>query len=85
MTEQTHDNYLVEKEPQPEQVQLDETTLYKLKYFNENAINKKTQADQAVSQFTEAVQLAVLKFSEDGKFQVTGVDLDKGLVVRVIK
>ena len=81
-TEQTHDVHLSEAQ---EQASMDEATLYKLKYFNENALNKKNQADLAVEQFKAAVQLVVAKFTEDGVYQVTGVDLDKGIVVRVKK
>jgi len=83
MTEQTQD--VNGTAPQVEQVSLDEATLYKLKFFNESAINKKTQADLAVEQFKSAIQAVVANASEDGLFQVTGIDLDKGLVSRVKK
>lgn len=73
------------EEVKPETVQLDEVTFFKLKYFNESVVNKKNQADLATEAFKAAVNEASAKFSENGAFQVTGIDLDKGTVTRTKK
>lgn len=71
--------------PSNEVVNLDEATFFKLKFYNESAVNKKLQADLALEAFKSAVSEVSAKFSEGGAYMVTDLDLDKATITRTKK
>lgn len=70
---------------EPDTVEIEELDLYKAKYLNESAINKKTQADLALAQLRSIIGQIQDKYSNNGVFEVTAIDLDRGTVTRKAK